>query len=59
MKSLANLAAQPRIINRSCTSIPVRREDWDDTAVLIDKPLKWTSFDVVAKIRNLTKVKKV
>ena len=27
--------------------------------LLIDKPLKWTSFDVVRKIRNLIKIKKV
>ncbi|MBK5272549.1 MAG: tRNA pseudouridine(55) synthase TruB [Bacteroidia bacterium] len=27
--------------------------------LLIDKPLRWTSFDVVQKIRNLIKVKKV
>ncbi len=27
--------------------------------LLIDKPLDWTSFDVVRKIRNLIKVKKV
>ena len=27
--------------------------------LLIDKPLVWTSFDVVAKIRNLVRVKKV
>jgi tRNA pseudouridine55 synthase len=27
--------------------------------LLVDKPLNWTSFDVVAKIRNLIKVKKV
>ena len=27
--------------------------------LLIDKPLKWTSFDVVRKIRHLTKTKKV
>src|SRR5687767_16036494 len=27
--------------------------------LLIDKPLKWTSFDVVRKIRYLTKTKKV
>ncbi|MDB5272588.1 MAG: tRNA pseudouridine(55) synthase [Chitinophagaceae bacterium] len=26
--------------------------------LLIDKPLTWTSFDVVRKIRNLTKIKK-
>jgi tRNA pseudouridine55 synthase len=27
--------------------------------LLIDKPLKWTSFDVVRKVRYLTKTKKV
>ncbi|MGZ5135082.1 MAG: tRNA pseudouridine(55) synthase TruB [Flavitalea sp.] len=27
--------------------------------ILIDKPYEWTSFDVVRKIRNLTKTKKV
>src|SRR5580698_3425234 len=27
--------------------------------LLINKPLQWTSFDVVRKIRNLTKTKKV
>jgi len=27
--------------------------------LLIDKPLQWTSFDVVRKIRHLTRVKKV
>ena len=28
-------------------------------AILVDKPVNWTSFDVVARIRKLTKVKKV
>src|SRR6187401_476282 len=27
--------------------------------LLIDKPLEWTSFDVIRKIRNLIKIKKV
>ena len=27
--------------------------------LLIDKPLEWTSFDVVKKIRVATKVKKI
>ncbi len=27
--------------------------------LLFDKPLRWTSFDLVRKVRNLTKVKKV
>ncbi|MEO7924952.1 MAG: tRNA pseudouridine(55) synthase TruB [Chitinophagaceae bacterium] len=27
--------------------------------LLIDKPLKWTSFDVVQKLRNLIKIKKI
>ena len=26
---------------------------------MMDKPLEWTSFDVVRKIRNLTRTKKV
>ncbi len=30
-----------------------------DGVVIIDKPAGWTSHDVVAKIRNLTKIKKV
>ena len=40
-------------------------KEWIDTAnsagatVLIDKDISWTSFDVVAKIRNASKVKKV
>jgi tRNA pseudouridine55 synthase len=28
-------------------------------AILIDKPLDWTSFDVIRKIRNIIKIKKV
>ncbi len=31
----------------------------DGKAILIDKPLEWTSFDVVRKIRNLTRIVKV
>lgn len=27
--------------------------------LLIDKPLQWTSFDVIRKVRNLIRVKKV
>lgn len=27
--------------------------------ILVDKPLDWTSFDVVAKIRNLLRIKKI
>ena len=27
--------------------------------ILIDKPIEWTSFDVVKKIRNLIRIKKV
>lgn len=30
-----------------------------DGIIIVNKPAGWTSFDVVAKIRNLTKVKKV
>ena len=31
----------------------------DGKVILIDKPLHWTSFDVVRKIRNAVKIKKV
>lgn len=31
----------------------------DGQVILFDKPLKWTSFDIVKKVRILTKVKKV
>ncbi len=31
----------------------------DGQVLLFDKPLKWTSFDIVKKVRILTKVKKV
>lgn len=34
--------------------------EWGDGKVLlIDKPLEWTSFDVIRKIRNIIKIKKV
>jgi tRNA pseudouridine55 synthase len=35
------------------------RTDKVDGVLIIDKPSGWTSHDVVAKVRNLTKVKKV
>src|SRR4030043_72054 len=35
------------------------RMDSTDGVIIIDKPSGWTSHDVVAKIRNLTKIKKV
>jgi len=31
----------------------------DGRVLLINKPLEWTSFDVIKKIRNLTRIKKV
>lgn len=31
----------------------------DSAVVLIDKPKDWTSFDVIAKVRNITKIKKI
>jgi tRNA pseudouridine55 synthase len=31
----------------------------DGKVILIDKPLRWTSFDVIRKIRNLIRIKKV
>jgi tRNA pseudouridine55 synthase len=36
------------------------KKDFEDgRVILIDKPLHWTSFDVVRKIRNAIKIKKV
>ncbi len=37
----------------------VRKTFEDGQVILIDKPLHWTSFDVVRKIRNTLKIKKV
>jgi len=42
----------------------LERESWNEEfekgqVILIDKPLNWTSFDVVKKIRGLTKTSKV
>ncbi|MGQ9818315.1 MAG: tRNA pseudouridine(55) synthase TruB [Candidatus Kapaibacteriales bacterium] len=31
----------------------------DSAILLIDKPKDWTSFDIIAKVRNLTKIKKI
>jgi tRNA pseudouridine55 synthase len=43
-----------------CWTISVKTETAVmDGVVVIDKPAGWTSHDVVAKIRNLTRVKKV
>ncbi len=44
--------------NSSTKSTTIRTSEVDGV-VIIDKPSGWTSHDVVAKIRNLTKVKKV
>ena len=37
----------------------MNREPYEGEIILIDKDLHWTSFDVVKKIRNLLRVKKV
>ncbi|MBX2894076.1 MAG: tRNA pseudouridine(55) synthase TruB [Cyclobacteriaceae bacterium] len=33
--------------------------EYTDSVLLINKPLKWTSFDVVSKLRNKLKIKKI
>jgi tRNA pseudouridine55 synthase len=43
----------------SSTKFMITRTNEVDGVVIIDKPAGWTSHDVVAKIRNLIKVKKV
>ncbi|MGK7393939.1 MAG: tRNA pseudouridine(55) synthase TruB [Candidatus Cyclobacteriaceae bacterium M3_2C_046] len=35
------------------------RQQQEGEVILVDKPLRWTSFDVVKKIKNLSKYKKV
>ncbi len=35
------------------------QEHTDGSVILVDKPLEWTSFDVVKKLRNALKVKKI
>jgi tRNA pseudouridine55 synthase len=39
--------------------IPNREQYLEGSVILVDKPLHWTSFDVVKKIRNAIKVKKI
>jgi tRNA pseudouridine55 synthase len=34
-------------------------EATEDRVLLIDKPLRWTSFDVVKKLRHILKIKKI
>jgi len=46
-----------RVIDRD--TIKVLQEKSFDNLILIDKPAQWSSFDVVKKIRNLTRIKKV
>jgi len=38
---------------------PLQQYFQDGQVLLIDKPLRWTSFDAVRKIRNLIRIKKV
>jgi len=46
---------------RNPTFAPMQQsnEFAEGKVLLIDKPLRWTSFDVIRKIRNLIKIKKV
>jgi tRNA pseudouridine55 synthase len=48
-----------RTSTNSSTKFETTRTTDVDGVVIIDKPTGWTSHDVVAKIRNLIKVKKV
>jgi tRNA pseudouridine55 synthase len=41
------------------TKDPQNLDYFSGQVILVDKPVNWTSFDVVARIRRLTKVKKV
>jgi tRNA pseudouridine55 synthase len=46
-----------RVIDRD--TVRVLKDKSSDNLILIDKPAEWTSFDVVKKIRYLTRIKKV
>jgi tRNA pseudouridine55 synthase len=46
-----------RVIDKD--SIKVFHDKSTDNLILIDKPEKWSSFDVVKKVRYLTRIKKV
>lgn len=46
-----------RVIDRD--TIRVLKDKSSDNLILIDKPAQWSSFDVVKKIRYLTRIKKV
>lgn len=40
--------------------LPTKEDEvWENCALLVDKPLKWTSSDVVCKLRNSLGVKKI
>ncbi len=40
-------------------SLPKDPVTWQTAAVLVDKPLGWTSFDVCGKLRSTLRIKKV
>ena len=40
-------------------TIKILQDKSSDNLILIDKPAQWSSFDVVRKIRNFTRIKKV
>ena len=44
---------------RASEPLPADPLTWQNAAVLIDKPLGWTSFDVCAKLRAALRIKKV
>jgi hypothetical protein len=63
--SLSGVPKQPKKVIpwptaiRACEPLPADPMTWQNAAVLIDKPLGWTSFDVCAKLRAALRIKKV
>ncbi len=49
----------PKIVHNIQLSEEVKKTFEEGRVLLIDKPLHWTSFDVVRKIRNNIRIKKV
>ena len=53
----AKILPVPRLIQPG--SLPHESDLWDCSALLVDKPKTWTSFDVCGKLKGVLRVKKV
>lgn len=60
-RALAVAAAAPVPLPRILAprKSPLDQRDWEESAILIDKPQGWTSFDVCAKLRSAIGIRKL